>query len=349
MSKTLTLGELSELVGGTLHGDATIQIRSVAPVRAAGKGDLTWVNDKRFVVELANCQASAALVAPDLDFGNMPVVVCARPDLAIAAALKLLEPPKPHPAEGIDPGAHVADACHFESGVAVGPGAVIQRQVKIGPRSIIHSGVFIGQDTTIGADCVIWPNAVVRERTLIGDRVVIHPNATIGADGFGYNFHDGHFQRIAHIGRVRIEDDVEIGANSCIDRAKAHETVIGRGTKIDNLVQIAHNVLVGEDCCIIAHAGVAGSTQLGNHVVLAGKVGIKDNVVIGRGVQVAACSCVAANVGDGQTVMGIPAEPKETFYKVHSAYRRLPRTTELVRELIKRVEALEAANHQENS
>ena len=349
MDKILTLGRIAEIVGGELRGDAAVEIRSVAPLASAGPGDLTWAVDRQHAARLSECQASAVLVRSGLENGQLAAVVCDRPDLGIAEVLECFMPPLPHPPVGVDPTALIADGVTLGEGSGIGPNVFLQRDVAIGRRTKIHAGVVVAAETQIGDDCVIWPNVVIRERCRIGNRVVIHPNTTIGADGFGYNFDETRFRKIPHIGTVRIEDDVEIGANSCIDRGKCSVTVIGRGTKIDNLVQIAHNVVIGENCGIAAHVGIAGSAELGDFVTLAGKVGVKDNIRIGSKVQAAACSCIAGDVEDGQIVLGIPAKPKSEFFREHLAARRFPKALDDIRDLLKRMERLEAANNQETS
>ncbi len=349
MRKTLTLGKIAELVGGELCGDPAVEIHSVAPLSSAGPGDLTWVVDRQHAAQLSECRASAVLLRSGFKNGQLSAIVCDQPELGISKVLGCFMPPLPHPPVGVDPTALIADGATLALETAIGPRVLIQRDVAIGRRSIIHAGAVIAMETQIGEDCIIWPNVVIRERCRIGNRVVIHPNTTIGADGFGYNFDETHFRKIPHIGTVRIEDDVEIGANSCIDRGKYSETVIGRGTKIDNLVQIAHNVRIGENCCIVSQVGIAGSTELGDFVTLAGKVGVKDNIRIGSQVQAAACSCIAGDVEDGQIVVGVPAQLKAQFFREHSSVRRLPKIVEQLRELRKRVEQLEATNHQETS
>lgn len=349
MGSILTLGLVAELVSGELRGDAGVEIRAVSPVSLAGPGDLTWANSPRHAALLAQSRASAVLTLPELEVGSLPAVVCPRPELALAKILTHLQLPIPHPPAGVHPAAIIDPHAVLAAEVAIGPGVVIEKGAQIGQNTKLHAGVFIGQDTTIGADCVIWPNVVVRERCKIGARVLIHANTTVGADGFGYNLEEGWFKKIPHIGTVEIGDDVEIGANSCIDRAKCGTTLIGRGTKIDNLVQIAHNVRIGEHCCIVSHTGIAGSTQLSDHVVLAGRVGVNDNISIGAGVQVAACSCVAGDVPAGETFVGIPARPHSDVFRELAALRRLPDMVKVVRELRKRVEQLESANHSQTS
>lgn len=349
MADSLTLAEVADLVRGELRGEPTLEIRSVAPISSASPSDLTWVVNRSHAERLADCRAGAVLIKPDLENGRLPAVVCDRPDVAIAVILARLEPPPPHPPNGVHPSAIVAEEVTLGPDVGIGPSVVIAERVVISRGTKVHAGAYIGRESVLGEDCVVWPNVVIRERCTIGNRVIIHPNATIGADGFGYNFDQGKYSKIPHIGRVEIGDDVEIGANSCIDRAKCGLTTIGRGTKIDNLVQIGHNVQIGEDCCIIAHVGIAGSAELGRNVMLGGKVGVKDNVKIGDDVQVAACSCIAGNVAEGQIFVGIPAKPRAEFVKDLSAVRRFPGLVEKFRDLRERVEQLEAANHSKTS
>jgi UDP-3-O-[3-hydroxymyristoyl] glucosamine N-acyltransferase len=226
--------------------------------------------------------------------------------------------------------------------VVIGPGS------RVGPGTELHAGVFIGGDVTIGRDCVIWPNVVIRERVTIGDRVVIHANATIGADGFGYINRRGRQIKVPQVGTVHIEDDVEIGANTAVDRAKTGVTRIGRGTKIDNLVQIGHNCTIGEDCIIVAQCGVSGSTSLGRGVVLAGQVGLIEHLRLGDGVMVMAQSGVTRDVPSGVVMRGSPAVEARAYARHEAAARRLPEFIKQMRELTKRVARLESsADHRE--
>jgi UDP-3-O-[3-hydroxymyristoyl] glucosamine N-acyltransferase len=257
--------------------------------------------------------------------------------------MSALAPPLPAPPVGVHPSASVAESASLGAGVAIGPNVVIEAGARVGAHTILHAGVSIGQDSSIGDDGRLWNNVVVREGCHIGDRVVIQPNAVIGADGFGYYHHEGRHRHIPHTGRVIIGDDVEIGACSCVDRSKTGDTVIGSGTKIDNLVQVAHNVVIGENCLLCAQVGVAGSAVLGQYVVLGGHVGIRDNIVLHDGVMVGACSCVPQDVPAGTKVTGIPAVESRQFLREHATMRKLPALISQVRELAERVKSLEAA------
>jgi UDP-3-O-[3-hydroxymyristoyl] glucosamine N-acyltransferase len=275
------------------------------------------------------------------------VIRVADPDLALCAALALLGPPTPRVPVGVHASAVVSPDATVEQ-AAIGAHVTISPRAVIGAGTQLHPGVYVGDDTTIGRDCVLWPNVVVRERTTIGDRVIIHPNSTIGADGYGYLQRDGKHHKIPQVGRVVIEDDVEIGANTAIDRARSGETHIRRGTKIDNLVQIAHNCDIGEDCIITGQCGISGSTTLEHHVALGGQVGIIDHLTVGAGAQLAAKSGVYNDIPGGTVYRGIPAIEATKFGRQQVSVRRLPKMIEQLRKLEKRVEQLEsAADHPE--
>ena len=221
----------------------------------------------------------------------------------------------------------------------------ICRGAEIGPGTQLHAGVYIGAETHVGRDCVLWPNVVVREGTTIGDRVIIHPNTTLGADGFSYLLRDGKHRKVPQVGRVVIEDDVEIGANCAVDRARSGETRVRRGTKIDNLVQIGHNSDIGEDCIIVGQCGIAGSTTLEDHVVLSGQVGVIDHLRIGAGARIAAQSCVMGDLEAGRIYRGTPAVDNLRYGRQQVGVRRLPKMIEQLRALSKRVEKLESATN----
>ena len=339
--RTITASGLASRVGGVLEGDGDCVIRGVATIEDAGADDVTWVASPEILPRVANSRAGVVLIPTDCAAPEGRIVIKVHdPDSAVCKVLAFLAPPRDvvppgvHASAIIEPGA-VVDGAAVGAHVYVGPG------VRIGEGTQLYPGVFVGMNTVIGRDCALWPNVVVREGTTIGDRVVIHPNATIGADGFSYLQRDGAHRKIPQIGTVAIEDDVEIGANTTIDRARSGVTRIGRGTKIDNLVQVAHNVKIGEHCILVGQSGVAGSSVLGRHVFLSGQVGVSDHRKIGDGVQVASSSAVLADVPNGQTVRGNPAIGATQFARREVALRKLPDLIKQVRELSRRVEELE--------
>jgi len=280
----------------------------------------------------------AALVAE-----HASAIVCDDPESAIASILELFHVPIEPPAAGIHPAAVVDPAAKLAAGVRVGAHAVIRGDVQIGSGSVIFEGVSIGRGVLIGRDCVLHPSAVVYDRCRLGDRVIVHAGAVIGADGFGFRFRDGRHLRNPHIGTVVIEDDVEIGANSCVDRAKVGITRVGRGSKIDNLVQVAHNVNIGEICVLAAQTGLAGSVKIGRGAAFGGHSGAVDNVSIGPGARLGATSVVISDLAAGETVLGFPAYNAKRFMRDTARLRRLNELFEQVAELSKRVAQLESA------
>ncbi len=344
-SPSVTAAELARRVGGTLVGDGSLVVRQVATLEEAGPDAVSWIGQARLLPRLAASQAGVVLVPENLDVPtDRTVIRVVDPDSALCEALAALAPPQPKVEPGVDPSARVAKDATV-AGACIGPHVFIGPRAVIGPGTQLHPGVYIGADCRIGRDCVLWPNVVVREYTTIGDRVIIHPNASIGADGFGYLQRDGRHRKIPQIGRVVIEDDVEIGANSCVDRARSGITRIGRGTKIDNLVQIGHNVRIGEDCIIVSQCGISGSTSLGNHVVLAGQVGLIDHLRIGNNVVIAAQSGVTHDLPDGAAYRGSPAVENREYVRQAVGFRRLPKIMEQLKNLAKRVQQLESATH----
>jgi len=341
----ITAGELARLVGGILSGQSERLIRGVATLEEAGPDDLSWVGEARHLARLAASAAGVVLVPTGsaLPEGRT-VIQVADPDLALCTALAALAPPSPTVPAGVDGRACVAETAVVE-GACVGPYVFVGPHAVVGAGTQLHAGVYVGAHSRIGRDCVLWPNVVLREYTTLGDRVILHANVTIGADGFGYLQRQGRNVKIPQIGRVIIEDDVEIGANSCVDRARSGVTRIGRGTKIDNLVQIGHNVRIGEHCIIVAQCGISGSTTLGDQVVLAGQVGLIDHLRIGSRVVVAAKSGVARDIPDGQVWRGIPAVENSEYGRQAVGIRRLPEIMQQLRALAKRVEQLESAKN----
>lgn len=348
--EVMTVADLARHLGAEVEGDTARVVRRVEPLEQAGADALSWLGDPRHLKQFERTDAGVVLVPQELEVPEGRTVIrVADPDLALCEALTLLGPQAERVPLGIHPTAVVSPDATVE-GAAIGALVTVGPRAVIGPGTQLHCGVRIGADSTIGRDAVLWPNVVVRERTTIGDRVVIHPNTTIGADGFGYLQREGKHRKIPQVGRVVIEDDVELGANCAVDRARSGETCIRRGTKIDNFVQIGHNCDIGEDCIIVGQCGISGSVTLGRHVVLAGDVGIVDHVRIADEVQVAARSTVMSDLTGGQVYRGTPAIEKIRFGRQQVAIRRLPRMIQQLRELSKRIERLEsAADHPERS
>jgi UDP-3-O-[3-hydroxymyristoyl] glucosamine N-acyltransferase len=329
----ISLAELAERLGGQVEGSPAVRVTGAAGLQDAAAGSLVRVEHPRYLAEAEASAASAILT--DLRIGPLqkPAIRVAKVRLAFAQALELFAPDEDTP-DGIHETAVIASDAELGQGCAVGPYAVIGRKARIGARAVVHAHAVIGEGVEIGEDSVIFPQVVVYSRTLVGARVRIHSGSVIGADGFGYEWSGQGHRKIPQIGRVRIGDDVEIGANTAIDRATTGETVIGPGTKVDNLVQVAHNVRTGAHCLIVSQVGIAGSTTLGNGVVLAGQAGVKDHVHLGDGVQAAGKSGVWGDQPAGARVSGHPARPHREEIRIQAALGQLP-------ELLKRVAELE--------
>ena len=335
-----TLGELARIAGGELEGDGSAVIRGVAAIKEAGPGEITFLANPKYLKELKGTNASAVIAAPGIDVGGRPAIRAGNPYFAFTKVLKAFHPAKEHPGRVMD-GAHVRPEAKLAAGVTVYPGAYVEAGASVGENTVLYPGAFVGEGSSLGRDCTIYPNVVIREGVRVGDRVIIHGGSVLGADGFGYATEGGKHYKIPQVGGVVIEDDVELGANVTVDRGALGDTVVRRGSKIDNLVQIAHNVVVGEDSIIVAQAGVSGSTQLGHHVVLAGQVGIVGHIKIGDGVIVGAKSGVSNNLEAGQMYSGIPALPHRDWLKVQAVLPKLPEMRKLLNELAKKVYGLE--------
>ena len=339
----LTVAQLAERLGAELVGDGTVPISSVGSVEAADDSAITFIADDKHKACLEKSLAGAVIVGSRIEGLTRPQLVVDNVDKALVDALSVFAPPLKGASEGIDPAAQVADDAQIAEGVSIGPGVVIDSGVQIGANTVIASGCRIGENSKLGKNSRLDSNVVVYHNCRIGDNVIIQANSTIGSMGFGYSFIDGRHQLVPHNGGVVIEDFVEIGANCCVDRAKFGNTIIGAGTKIDNLVQIAHSVVIGKCCLIAGLVGIAGSCRLGDGVVLAGQVGLADNIEIGDGVIVGAQAGVANSVPGGKQIIGSPAIDHKKQLKIFSLVFRLPRLAEQVKQLDARVEKLESA------
>ncbi len=345
MSPTYTVGQLADLVGGTVRGDASVVIRGVADVSEAGPDQVTWVNRDAYIEKLKASRAGAVLVLTNFGDTPMPAILCAKIEPSVAKLLGAFSTPISKPNPGIHLTAVIHPSVRIGANPSIGPHVVIDADVQIGERCVIHAGVFIGRGTTIGDDCFLWPNVVIRDGCALGHRVIIHPNSVIGADGFGYYFDQGRHNKIPHIGDVILEDDVEIGACTCVDRSKFGNTVVGAGTKIDNQVQVAHNVRIGRHCILAGQSGIAGSVRIGDYCVFGGRAASLDNVAVGDRVTVASLAVVAKDIPDGLTVSGFPARDHREELRERALVRRLPKLAGQLKDLIHRVEQLEASTH----
>lgn len=332
-----TLAEVASAVGGRVVGDGSLRLAGVQTLERATAGDLSWLADPRLARKAAGSRAGALLVADEAAAGGRPCVVVPNPALAFALWLGCLKPERRPPA-GVSPGAHVHPSARIGDGASVAPGAAIAARARIGARTVVGSGAYVGEDATVGEDSWIHPNASVLSGCAVGARCVLHSGAVIGSDGFGYVWDGSAHRKIPQVGIVRVEDDVEIGANTTVDRATLGETVVGRGTKIDNLVQVGHNVVIGENAIICGQVGIAGSAKIGARTTLAGQAGVSDHVEIGEGAILTGQSGVpvGGRVPPGAVLSGMPAAPHREFLKSAALVARLP-------ELVKRLEALEKA------
>lgn len=337
----MKLKELAKRLGCELEGSGEVEIKGIASLEEAGEGDLSFAAHPRYLPYLGASKASAFILSPDVPPCGKPTLRTPNPYLAFAKALLLFFPPfKPTP--GIHPTAVIAEGVPLGEGVSVGPFSVLEEGVSIGEGTAIGPLVYIGRGSRIGRGCLIYPLVTVREGVLLGDRVIVHSGTVIGSDGFGYaKDAEGRYVKIPQVGGVSIEDDVEIGANVAIDRATLGRTWIKRGTKIDNLVQIAHNVVVGEDSAIVAQAGIAGSTVLGNRVSLAGQVGVVGHITVGDDVTVGAQSGVTKSIPPGSTVLGSPAVPHMEFKRALVGITQIPRLFKALHDLEERIQKLE--------
>jgi len=345
----LTIAQLANRLKAELAGQGdpdkigSRQISAVGPVETADESEVTFVSDDKHKAALEGSHAGAVIVSARLDGLDKPQLIVKNVNAALIEALNIFTPKLKPVTAGIDPTAKLAHDVKIAEGASVGAGVVIDDGVEIGQNSIIRSGCKIGENSKVGKNCRLDSNVVIYHNCRLGNNVVIQANSTVGSTGFGYSFIDGAHRLIPHNGGVVIEDFVEIGANCCIDRAKFGDTIIGAGTKIDNLVQIAHNVVIGKCCLIAAQAGISGSCKLGDGVVLGGQVGLADNIKIGDGAMIGAQSGLSHSIVAGQQLMGSPALEKRESFRIFGLWRRLPKMAELLKQLHKRVEKLEAA------
>jgi len=333
-NKSFTLAYLAEQVNGKIDGDGSIQINAASPIEKANAGDITFIANPKYLKHLETTKASAIVLDLETPSGGISSIRHNNPYYAFACIIDILYPELPEVKPGIDESSVVADDVTVGDNTAIGPLCHIKSGSSIGDNNRILSSVFVGSNVSIGDNCLIYPGVMIMDDSIIGSNVIIHASTVIGSDGFGFAESDQGLKKIKQIGNVVIEDNVEIGSNCSIDRGALGSTKIGFGTKIDNLVQIAHNVQIGRHCIIVAQVGISGSTRLGNGVILAGQVGVVGHIELGDGVKVGAQSGIAKSIEAGKAMFGSPAREILQSKKIEAALNRLP-------ELLKRVKKLE--------
>ncbi len=337
----ITLADIAQHVKGTVEGDADLVITGPAEIATAQPGQITFLANPRYQHFLESTAASAIIVGPDTPVPErLAAIRVPDPYAAFLQVIKLFHPPQEMLPPGIHPTAVVDDSAKLGEDVRIGALAVIGQGVTIGEGSRIFPNVVIMDNVRIGSHCLIYPGVVIRENCELGDHVIVHSGAVIGSDGFGFAFHEGRYEKIPQVGRVVIESHVEIGANTTVDRATLGETRIGEGSKLDNLIQIAHNVIVGKHTVMAAQVGIAGSTRIGDYCVFGGQVGVGGHLEVGNKVTAAAKAGITKNIPDGETVFGFPARPIQKMRRIEATINRLPELVQRVRQLEQQVAQL---------
>lgn len=338
----MRLDRVAEVVEARLVGDGSAIIRGIGPIEEAKEGELSFVAHRKYRTFLSTTRASAVIVPEDLaDAFEGPRLVSSNPYLTFQRAARLFYGPGVPRGTGIHRTAVIGEDVIVGTEVFIGPYAVVEDGCRIEDRVFIGAGVFVGRNCRVGEATVIYPHVAVYPDTMIGQRAIVHSGAVIGSDGFGFAFDGVCHQKIPQVGRVVIEDDVEIGANTTVDRAALGVTRIEQGTKIDNLVQVAHNVTVGAHTVIAAQTGISGSTKIGTYVQVGGQAGFIGHIEVGDRARIGAQSGVSRSVPEGETVSGYPARPHGEMMRVEAVRRRMPELLKTVREQQQRIEALE--------
>ena len=338
----LRLEEIAQITGADLQGDGDVLIENVAGIEEAGEGDISFLSNPKYRRFLESSEASALIVSREMA-GEVPppALVADNPYYCFLKVLELFHDASPEIPEGVHGTAALGEEVILGEGIAIGPHVAVGACTRIGDRAVLHPGVQVGRNCTIGEDTVLYPNVTLYANTEIGNRVILHAGAVIGSDGFGFAPEGGQYHKIPQVGRVQIEDDVEIGANTTIDRAAMGTTLIGKGTKIDNLVQIAHNVVIGDHCGIAGQVGIAGSTRIGNRVAIGGQAGLAGHIEIGDGSRIGAQAGVTKSFPPGSEITGYPARDLREMKRIEASETRLPELIRIVREQGKRIEEIE--------
>jgi len=341
-STRISVADIAQLVKGELIGDGGLLVSGFSGIKEAKKNELTFLSNPKYEPLLRDTQAGVILVPRQISCPGKTLIRVDNPSLSFTQVLNhLLKDAPDYKPHGIHPTAVIAPGAKIARDVAVGAHTIIEDGALISEGCVLYAHCYVGHETRLGKNCLIYPQVVLREKVLLGNRVIIHSGTVIGSDGYGYVTVDGKHMKIPQVGGVLIEDDVEIGANVTVDRARFDKTIIGEGTKIDNLVQIAHNVIIGKHCLIVGQVGISGSTRIGNYVILAGQAGIVGHLEIGDGAVVAAQSGVSRSIKAGEQVFGSPAQPIKVAFRNNAHIQRLDKYVEMIKDLKKRVEELE--------
>jgi UDP-3-O-[3-hydroxymyristoyl] glucosamine N-acyltransferase len=335
MGISYSLEKLAREIGGTVQGDGSIQISGVAPLDTAKEGEITFVTNPRYGKAVLGTKASVILCEKPFPRVPKAFLLAPNPYAALAKMIPLFHP-QTLPAPGIRPGAWIDPTASVDPRACVADGVAVSAGAKVGARSVLFPGVFIGEKTVVGEDCILYPNVTVRGNCILGNRVILQPGVVVGSDGFGFAKEGEHYLKIAQVGNVVLEDDVELGANTCVDRAVLGTTRIGKGTKLDNLIQVGHNVVIGEHTVMAALTAIAGSVRIGSHVVMGGQVAVSGHVKIGDNVTLAARTGVMEDLLEKGVYWGSPSSEMSSEMKNVAAYRQLP-------DLLKRIRTLERA------
>jgi len=335
----VTLQEMAGRLDAELIGDGDTILSGISGIEEAETGHLTFVANPKYRKKLLTTRASAAIVPQNIREAPIALLVTQEPYLAFRRALRIFHPePKPEP--GVSQDAWIDPSAEIHADATVFPFVYVGKRARVGARSVIYPFVSIGDDAVLGEDCRLYSHVSVREGCILGDRVLLHCGVMVGSDGFGFAQQGHRHLKIPQVGVVRIGDDVEVGAGSCIDRATMGETRIGRGTKIDNLVQVAHNVRIGEDVILVSQVGISGSTCIGDRAVLGGQVGVVGHVEIGKDVKIGAKSGIHTAIADGQVIAGTPGQPYHQFMRTMAVFKQLPQMRERLLALEREVKAL---------
>ena len=336
----ITLRELAALLGGKVDGDPTLEVTGIASLEEAGEEEITFLSGLKYFPRLEKTRAAAAIVPLSLPSFPKPVIRTSNPYLAYAKAQAFFTA-KPYLPRGVNSRACIGQDVKMGQDVSIFPFVYVGDGCQIGDRAVLYPGVYLGEFSQVGEESILYPNVVVMNRCILGRRVIVHPGTVIGSDGFGFAREGTRYVKIPQVGIVQVDDDVEIGANCAIDRAAMGKTWVKRGVKTDNLVQIGHNVTVGEDTVLVAQVGIAGSTVVGNGVALGGQVGVVGHISIGDGAMIGAQAGVAQDVEPGQVLSGSPAFPHREWLKTQAVFPKLPEMKRTLAALEKRMKALE--------